>query len=220
MLLLLFTNQPATPSAGYVNSSEVIGNLWPPLNASGPQDAVFWTQGQMIEWFNEAGRRLSGCGGVFVVRDTSLTSVLSTGSYTLPDKHQATLQADLAGKVLKPRTVQEVEALDATWPSTAGVPDAFLLDVEGAKTITLYAKPNSANASKAIGLVMRTLPDEVTAAAGFLAAPPFLAEFFTFSILAEARSTETRAQMPEIAQWLKGLSDMMISAIQGYLGGA
>ncbi len=221
MLLLLFAPQPIPPSPGYVNANVVIGNLWPPLNANGPDDAVFWTQEQMIEWFNEAGKRLSGSGGVFVVRDTSLTSVLSTASYVLPDAHQATIQADLDGKVLKPRTVQEVEALDATWPTTAGAPDAFLLDVEGTKTITLYAVPDSPSAGKTIGLVMRSLPPDVTQGNAFLAAPAFLAEFFTFSLLSEARSpsVETRAQMPEVSAWLKDLADMMIQAIQAYTGG-
>lgn len=219
MLLLIFTNQPAPPSPGYVNAGVVIGDLWPPLNAAGAADAVFWTEEQMYEWFNEAGKRLAGSGGVFVVRDTSLTSALATASYDLPDAHQGTLQADLAGNVLKPATVQELEALDSAWPTTAGVPDAFLEDAEGVKTITLYAQPNAGNAGRTIGLVMRANPDDVSVSDGFLAAPPFLAEFFTFSILAEARAAETRAQMPEISAWLKAQAGMMVQAIQGYLGG-
>lgn len=221
-MLLLLINQPAPAQAGFVNASAVIGSIWPPLNASGPADAVFWTQEQMIEWFNESARRLAGSGGVFVVRDTSLVALLGTPTYNLPDAHVATIQADLAGTVLKPRTVQEIEALDATWPTTAGAPDAFLLDVEGTKTITLYKLPDAANAGKTIGLVMRELPAEISAAGGMLAAPPFLAEYFTFSLLSEARSgaTETRAQMPEISGWLKGLADMMVQAVQQYTGGA
>ncbi len=221
MLLLIFTNQPAPPAPGYVNAGVVIGDIWPPLNANGPADAVFWTQEQMFEWFNECAKRLAGSGGVFVVRDTSLTALLATPTYDLPDTHQATIQADLDGKVLKPRNVQELEALDASWPTTTGVADSFLLDVDGVKKITLYRIPDSSAAGKTIGLVMRALPDEVTAAAGFLAAPPFLAEYFTFSLLAEARSpaTETRAQMPEISAWCKQQADMMVAAIRGYLGG-
>lgn len=221
MLLLLFTNQPAPSTPGYVNASVVIGNLWPPLNANGPADAVFWTETEMYEWFNESARRLSGCAGVFVVRDTSLTSVLATGTYALPDAHQATLQADLAGAVLRPRTVQEVEALDAAWPATSGPPVAFLLDVEGVKKLTLYPVPDAPSAAKTIGLIMRSLPNDVSSSSGFLlSVPAGLAEYFTFSILAEARAKETQAQMPEISQWLKGLAGMMEQAIQGYLGGA
>lgn len=222
MLLLLFTNQPAPPSPGYVNAGVVIGNIWPPLNATGPADAVFWTQEQMYEWFNESAKRLAGSGGIFVVRDTSLTALLNTPTYDLPDAHQATIQADLDGATLYARTVQEIEALDSTWPTTTGAPEAFLLDVEGVKKITLYRMPDAGSDGKTIGLIMRSLPPEVSAAAGFLAAPPFLAEYFTFSLLAEARSpaTETRAQMPEISQWAKGQADMMVSAMRGMLGGA
>ncbi len=222
MLLLLFTNQPAPASPGYVNAAVVIGDIWPPLNATGAADAVFWTQGQMYEWFNESAKRLAGSAGVFVVRDTSLTALLNTATYNLPASHDATIQCDLDGAVLYPRNVQETEALDAAWPTTTGEVEAFLQDVEGTKKITLYRVPDSSAAGKTIGLVMRELPDDVTAAAGFLAAPPFLAEYFTFSLLAEARSpaTETRAQMPEVAAWCKGQADMMLQAIRGYLGGA
>ncbi len=219
MIPLIIPSSPSAPSAGFVNAGTVIGNIWPPLNARGPADAVFWTQEQMLEWFNESAKRLSGAGNVFVVRDTSLTAVLDTATYDLPAQHQATIQADLAGQVLKPRTVQETEALDATWPVTTGDPEAFLLDVEGVKKLTLYPIPNAAAQGKTIGLVMRELPDEVT---DFLAAPSFLAEYFTFSLLAEARSpvVETRAQMPEISAWCKQQADMMLQAIQSYTGGA
>lgn len=222
MLLLLFTNQPAPAQPGYVNAQVVIANIWPPLNARGPDDAVFWTQEQMYEWFNESAKRLCNSGGVFVVRDTSLSALLSTPTYDLPASHQATIQADLAGAVLKPRTVQETEALDATWPTTTGAPVAFLQDVEGLKKITLYPLPDSGAAGSAIGLVMRALPTDVTLAAGMLAGPAFLAEYFTFSLLAEARSpaVETRAQMPEVSAWCKQQADMIVQAIQQYTGGA
>lgn len=222
MLLLIFTNQPAPPSPGYVNAGVVIGDLWPPLNAAGPADAVFWTEEQLYEWFNESAKRLAVSGAVFVVRDTSLTSANGVPTYNLPSSHQATIQADLDGVVLKPRNVQELEALDSTWPTTTGAPVAFLQDVEGIKKITLYRLPDSSSAGKTIGLVMRALPAEVTAAAGFLEAPPALSEFFTFSILSEARSgaVETRAQMPEISAWLKGLADTMLAAARSYTGGA
>src|SRR5665213_1559134 len=175
MLLLFFPSGP-----GNINASHVIKEIWPPLNANSAADAVFWTESEMYEWFNEASRRLSGVGGVFVVRDTSLTSALYTRSYTLPANHQATIQADLAGAVLRPRNIQEVEALDADWPNTAGVPEAFLLDDAGGVTaITLYPQPNVDAATKTIGLVMRSVPADVSATAGLLAAPACLSDYFT-----------------------------------------
>lgn len=221
MLLLFFGTQGTPPAAGYVNASVVVQNIWPPLNAVSAADAVFWTEGEIYEWFNEAGRRLSGAAGVSVVRDTSLSSSLSVRSYTLPASHDKTIQADLAGQVLKPRTVQEAEALDEAWLSTSGAPVAFLLDDAGGMTeITLSPQPDAGAAGKAIGLVMRSTFPDASAASGFLVASPALSEYFTFYILAEARAKETRAQMPEIAAWFRQLCGQFEKATQAYLGGA
>jgi hypothetical protein len=220
MLLLFFNGGAAFASAGNINASVLIGNLWPPLNAVSEADAVFWSEAELYEWFNTAGRKLAGAGAVFVVRDTSLSSSVGVGSYSLPAAHNATIQADLAGKVLRSRTTQEVEALDADWVNTTGVPVAFLEDVEGVKKITLFPTPNLASDALAIDLLMRAIPAEVTAAAGFLVAPPALAEYFSFSIIAEARAKEGRAQMPEITAWLKSICSQYEQAVQGYLGGA
>lgn len=219
MLLLFFSNGPAAASLGNVNSATLINNLWPPLNAASEVDAVFWTESELREWFNEAGRRLAGMAGVFVSRDTSLSSSVGVSSYGLPSAHQATIQADLAGAVLRPRTVHEVEALDATWPTTAGEPAAFLEDVEGVKKITLYPLPNLAADALAINLLIRSIPSEVTVASGYLAVSPALAEYFTFQILAEARAKEGRAQMPEISAWLHGIANDYVEVCRNYLGG-
>ncbi len=219
MLLLIFTNQPAPAIAGFVNASTVINDIWPPLNARSEADAVFWTAAQMYEWFSEAAKRLASECGIFVVRDTSITVATGTATYNLPPEHEKTIQCDLAGAVLYPRSVQEIEALDSGWPATTGAVEAFLHDVEGVEKITLYRKPLVGDNGKAIGLVMRVIPDDVTPVLALLEASPFLSEYFTFSLLAEARSIETRAQMPEIAKWLRGLADMMRDAIRGYMGG-
>jgi hypothetical protein len=221
MLLLYFQTQAAPAAAGYINAATLVSNIWPPLNAVSAADAVFWSEEEIYNWFNEAAKRLSRSGGAFVVRDTTLTSALSTALYALPAAHQVTIQCDLAGLVLRPRTVQEIEALDAAWPNTSGPPIAFLLDVQGVKTLALYPQADVANAGKAIGLVMRTAPDDVTAPGGFLLfVSPALSEFFTFYILREARSKETRAQMPEIAQWFGQLCGQLEQVVQGYMGEA
>ena len=220
MLLLFFSGSlgPA-PSAGYVNASVLVQNIWPPLNAVSAADAVFWSEAEIFEWFNEAGRKLAGSGGAFVQRDTSLSSSSGIATYVLPAAHQATIQADLAGLVLRPRNVQELEALDEAWPITSGAPVAFLLDDAGGVTaITLSPLPDTLTGTKTIGLVMRAAPSSVTAAMGFLVAPQAFSEYFTFYILGEARAKETRAQMPEISAWFRQLCGQLEQAINVYMG--
>lgn len=217
MLLLFFSGAPQ--SGGYVNASTVVSDIWPPLNAASAADAVFWTETEMYEWFNEAARRLAGKCGAFVVRDTSLVSSVGIPSYTLPANHSATIQADLGGQVLRPRNVQELEALDASWPTTDGPPEAFLLDdAQGVFVLTLYPAPDVASSGLPIGLAMRAIPPDVSAAGGFLAASRALRGYFTFYMLGEARAKEGRAQMPEISQWFRQLCGQYEQAICAYLG--
>lgn len=220
MLLLLFHTPAAAPSPSYINAAQVISDLWPALNAIGASDAVFWTEDELYTWFNEAGRRLSGRVGIFVVRDSSITLATDTAEYDLPDAHQATIQADVAGQFLRARTVKELEALDANWPAATGIPKSFLLDVEGVKEVTIYPAPDADFDGDALNLIMRSLPAEVSSSAGFLTAPVVLEDYFAFSILAEARRKESHAAMPEIAQWLDGICGLYEQTIQSYLGGA
>lgn len=221
MLLLFFGTQGTQPAAGVINASVLVQDLWPPLNAISAADAVFWTEGEMYQWFNEAGRRLSGRVGVYVVHDTSLSSLSTVRVYALPAAHNGTIQADLAGLVLKPRTVQEEEALDAAWLTTSGAPVAFLQDDAGGVTeISLAPAPDVASAGQTIGLLMRSSLADVSAVGGFLIASPALSEYFTFYVLGEARAKEGRAQMPEISAWFRALCGQLEKVVSGYLGEA
>jgi hypothetical protein len=157
---------------------------------------------------------------VFVVYDQSLAAINGQGAYTQVTSPEfiATLQADLAGSVLRARNVQQLEALDDAWPTSTGTPEAFVLDSQGLLQVLLYKIPGVADAGKAIGQVMQVDPLEVDSTHAILAAPTCMREYFTFYALGEARAKETRAQMPEIAQWFRGLVSLMDKAIAGYWG--
>ena len=219
MLLLLFSNQPAPASAEYINLAQLVTDLWPPLNASGPADAVFWTEAELYQWLDDALDNLSLGHPVFVVYDKSLAAVNGQAIYTQPTTPEfiATLQADLAGKVLRARNVQQLEALDDNWLTSAGSPEAFVLDTQGLTQLRLYKIPGASDDGHAIGQVMQIDPAEIVGGA-LLGAPRCLQEYLTFYALGEARAKETRAQMPETAAWFRGLVGMMDKAIAGYWG--
>lgn len=210
MLLLFFAPVAAPASPGFVNTALVVGDLWAPLNARSEADAVFWTEAQLYAWIDEAVKRFARKHAAFVVHDTTVTTLAGAADYNLPTDHLVTFQADLNGKYLRARNIQEMDSLDATWPSAAaGVPQAFLEDKQGLVKITLYPPPNVANESLPVGLTMAKQPATITKAAAILAAPPVLRDYLTFYALAEARSAETNASMDEVATWYRGLVNQL-----------
>ncbi len=198
----------------------MLGDLWPPLNANGAADAVYWTEDEMYKWFDEGAKRLAADCGVFVRYDVTLAAATGTAAYSLPADHVSTLQADLDGTALNPRNVQQLEALDAAWPTAAGTPNAFVQDTRGVAQLTLYPKPQLADNGKAIGITEHGKPADITVTSAILAAPVPIKEYFRFYALGEARAKETKAQMQETAQWFKGLAGMLEKTMIGYYGTA
>lgn len=206
MLLLFVAPQAAPASPGFVNAALVVGDLWAPLNARGPADAIFWTEDQLYAWVDEGVKRFARKHAAFVVYDATITTSADVADYNLPAEHVVTFQADLNGKYLRARNVQEMDALDAGWPTAAsGEPKAFLEDKKGLTELTLYPAPNVANESLAVGLTMAKQPDTISKAAGILAAPPVLRDYLLYYALAEARAAETNASMDEVAAWYRQL---------------
>lgn len=206
--------QPPISSAGYINAALTVGDLWPPLNANGPADAVFWTDTELYYWIDEAAKKLARAG-YFVTRDTSLTSATSTANYTLPATHVATIQCDLGARTLRPRNVHEVEAKDATWNASTGKPEAFLEDTQGFNRLTLYPAPTVTYNALTIGLVMQRTHPDVAVTAAIISAPQCIEEYFFFHALGEARCKETNASMDEIGAWFRGLTQQYEQVMAG-----
>lgn len=219
MLLLFVITQAAQSAASYINLSQLAGELWPPLNATNSADAVFWTDTDIYNFFDEGAKTLARKCGVFTEYDESLTAVQSQGSYTLPSKHISTIQVDVnRTTVLRPRSVQNLEALDDDWQNTEDAPTSFAQNSAGVITILLYPRPDAVTDGKTIGIVEHVYPADIDANNGILAAPTCIAEYFRFYALGEARAKETKAQMMETAQWFKGLSGMMETVMSNYWG--
>ncbi len=219
MILLFFPSAPPA-AAGFINTATLVGDLWPPLNATGPTDAVFWAEDELYQWIDEGAKKLARNLGVFVdYDDSTIQTVANVKDYALPTNHVATIQADLNKTTLRARNVQDLEALDAGWPSTPGSkPKAFLEDTLGLARLTLYPPPDVANESLFVGLTLQKIPPEITAATAILVAPPAIQDYFAFYALAEARSKETNASMEEISQWLLSICSQYEDVMRGLWG--
>jgi len=220
MLLLLFAPQPAVAQVGYANLSLSLDDCWFPLNAASSADALFWTADELIGYMDEAAKRLARVAGVFVERNESITVTSGQGSYSLPARHIETLQADLANRTLRPRNVQQLEALDADWPDTLGdadnVPKAFVQDTQGFDKIAIYPKPYVD--PETVGLVRSTFPETLEASDLILPIPPIMRDYFTFAALASARAKEGHGSMDEVVPWLRSIVEVYDQAATGLWG--
>lgn len=218
-LLLLFPLSLGPASAG-INLAVLVGDLWAPLNATGPADAVFWTESDLYENLDEAKNELARAVGVFVRYDTSIDTVTNTGAYTLPADHASTIQVDLAGAVLRPRAVQDLEALDSAWLATTGTPKAFVRNRGGMEELTLYPAPDVSAANEAIGILEHAIPATIALSNAILGAPVVMTEYFRFFALNNARQKESAGQMQDTAAWFGSLAAMMLKTATGYWGAA
>lgn len=216
MLVLLLAPQGAA-TAG-LDVTAAIDAVIPALNASSPADLVYWTESELYEWADEAAKRLAGLVGGFVERDTSIALVIGTAVYALPARHLSTIHAGLDGESLRPSTVQEIEALDGTWPETAGDPARWIADSDGLGRIRVYPSPASSGA--ALEIVFHRFPATVEASAAVILAPSCLREYFTFAVLGEARGKESKMAMPDVAGWARSMTGLYEEVCRQYWGEA
>lgn len=223
MPLLAFSGQ-IPPGPQNINFAVTFPrDLFPQLNAGGPADLVYWDPNvELFGFVDEAAQRLARRCGIFVTRDTSNSGITGFGAYPLPALHVSTIQVDLNGQVLKPLSTPEAEALDASWQTTAASlanpPARFLEDTTGLYNIFIYPLVDAARNGKPVGIVMHSQPPTISNANQMIEAPQVLAEYFTFYALREARKKETKAAMPEVAQFLDGVIGMLEAVAIGYWG--
>lgn len=206
--------------AGNVNLMPVLDYVHTSLNASGSNDLIFWADTELYQYMDEGAQRLSRIVGCFVDHDTSLVSATNVGSYALPTNQVATVQADLEGTTLRPRTVRELNALDASWASTTGEPVAFVQDVQGTAHIQLYPAPTSPYNGLTIGLVLHFYPPTISQATPVISVSPVVQDYFGLRAIAGARGKQSKGEMPDVAEWLRGLGDWMEQVMLEVWGGA
>jgi hypothetical protein len=173
------------------------------------------TVGELYQWADEAAQGIAYKSGVFITLDNSIAVTPGSGVYELPAAHVFTLQAFLDAGTLRVTPVRELEALDATWTATTGIPTRCSMDAGSVGTVTLYPNPTEADT---LSQVCEEYPPTITSASSTAALPAPLQDFLSYAMLAGARGKESDAAMPEMAEHFEERCALYEQVIQHLYG--
>lgn len=209
-------------SDGGLDSTQVIDQLLWTLHAGSRADLVFWTEGDLIQFMDEALKRLARIACVFVGRDASIVTVTSRATYTLPDRHISTLHVSHtshdASLPLRPSGTLEMEALDTAYQTTEGTPERWYEDLQGATTIGLAPVPDTDD--EPIPIIYEGWPAELDAGRQntLVSAPPPIKGYLAMCVLASCYGRESEIESPDIAAHCRGRMQLYEEALRGYYG--
>jgi hypothetical protein len=194
---------PQGPAIAGVDLAQVIADMMPTLGATSLSD-LGWCLAdgsEFYQWADEAAKRLAHRCGVFVERDAGTLVTVNTAQYPVPAGHIDSIHVSFitAGPVslrLRPSTVRDLNALDATWPTSTGVVARYSMDAAGVGTITLYRIPL---VQGNLAVIFHKFPPQIQAGSSLVAIASPIADYFQFAMLAEARRKQSEGAMPEMA---------------------
>ena len=198
--MLSLTLAPANTPAPGVDIAQVIGNLLPTLGAISFADLAWCAPdgSEFYQWADEYAKRLARHAGVFVTRDTSTEVAANQASYETPEGFIDAIHVSIDGVRIRPSSVQDLEALDATWSTSTGVVERYSMDAEGMLVITLYRIPTGAGE---LDLIMNTFPvPALAASSSVLSIASPVGDYFQYGMLAEARRKQSEGQLLDIAE--------------------
>ena len=204
--------------AGEINTTPVLAALLPELHADSMAHLNFWTQADLIQWADEACKRLSRASMMFVERDsTTITTVGGTAIYTLNSRQNSTLHISLGTSSLRPAAVMDLEARDEAFQSTPGTPDHWYEDDLALGTVGLVPVPIAV--SPVATICNMCPPDlDVGQVNVLVQAPAPVATYLAFSVLEKAYGQEGESEQPDLAQHCQGRADMLEQVFQSYYG--
>jgi hypothetical protein len=201
--------------AGGVDVTQVIDQALWDLHAASRADLVFWTEAQLIQWLDEAVKRLSAIACVFVGRSVTLT-VASQAAYTHPSQHVSTLHVSLGTTALRPAATLELEAKDPAYQTTEGTPTHWYEDLLGVGSLALAPVPDESDVN--LARIYEGWPDALDVQQTVVAAPGPLKGYLGMCLLAEAYGIEGEMESPDIAAHCRGRLDLYHALLQHYYG--
>jgi hypothetical protein len=209
------------------DSTLVIDNLLPALHASsrsalGPwaDSALPWTEADLIQWMDEALKRLARLAAAFVQRDTASSTANGTATYPLPANHVSTLHVSVNGVPLRPGNMAELEAREPTFRTISGTPDHWYEDLIGLATLGLTPVPTVA--AKMVSVVYAAWPDtlDVAKTQTMVGAPAPVKGYLALAVLKEAYGRESDMEMPDVSSHCKSRMDLFEALWLSYYGAA
>lgn len=203
--------------SGEIDTQAMLTALLPTLHSDSFADLTYWSQSDLVNHTDEAVKKLSRSAMVWINRDTSITTVAGTGTYTLPADAENTIHASLATTPLRAAAVMDLEAGDENFQSTLGTPDHWYEDDLTLGTIGLCPVPTAAAPVNTINTVYP--PDLDTGLVNTLVqAPAPLAIYLSFAVLAAVYGVEGESEQPDLAKHCQGRADMLTQVFQSYYG--
>lgn len=203
---------------GDLDTTQVINDILPTLHAASTGDLYWWQLSDLIEYMDEALKRLARKAGVFVKRSSSLSSSAGSSSYPLPDDHVAVLHVSYGTAPLRAANQLELEARDPDYQSTPGTPDHWYLDELGDYIIGFCPVPNHGGDTMPIIYTAEAAALDNAQDNTLVTAPEPLKGYLTMCILREAYGREGEMEMPELAQHCSGRIQMYEAMMADYYG--
>jgi hypothetical protein len=205
---------------GDLDTTEVIDSLLPALHTDTRANLYFWTEADLIQWMDEALKRLARKACVFVERSTALNSVKGQAVYNLPDAHEATLHVSYISTPLRAAGTIELEGRNPQYQTAPGTPDHWYEGLQGDYTIGVTPVP--VENGDAIPLICAVYPPDLdTAKVNTLVTAPYpLKGYLEMSVLAAAYGREGESEMQDLAQHCRSRADMYEQMFAQYYGKA
>jgi hypothetical protein len=203
---------------GSLDTTQVIDELLPSLHAGSRADLTFWTEGDLIQWLDEALKRLARVACVFVGRTASILTVAGQAAYSLPQRHISTLHVSHLDTAIRPAGTMELEAQNPAYQTAQGTPAYWYEDLQGNAVFCLAPVPDTSD--EPLPMIYEGWPDALDAGKQqtMVAAPPPLKGYLAMCVLAAAYGREGEMEMPDVAAHCKERVAMYDQIFQSYYG--
>jgi len=203
---------------GEIDTTQVITELLPALHADSLGTLYFWTEAELLQWLDEALKKLARKTMIFVERSIATATAADTATYPLPPRHLATLHVTYDSSSLQPATQVELEARDEEYATTPGAPDHWYEDKLGLATIGVTPVPEE---EKPLPIIYSVFPPTLDASQFstlFVQAPAPLKGYLAMAALAKAYGREGESEMPDLAQHCAARLQLYEAICEQYYG--
>lgn len=199
-----------------MNPVTIVGEVYPQLHATNSGDIAGWTESDLYSYLNRSVGNL--CADVAMLGAYQTVNVAAlTSTIAFPANTASLIQVAWNNKVLRPRSVAEMDARHGNWQNASGAdePECFILDQQGDSFLKLWPVPAIGGA---LNFWVRQRPPALTQYSGLavVAIADWIAEM---EIVAEGNRKGGLFAMAEAAESAQSIADIIKAAARTYYGG-
>lgn len=214
-LLLLPGGLPPVPPVS--PGLDLAATLSDVLSALGVRDPPEWcSQAEIYQWWDEGQQRLARRAGIWVDFTAPANLVIGQSTYSVPANFLDLIRASVDNMKLRESSTADLEALDSSWRTTGGPVQRISMDANAPNLATLYPSPSQAGQLREI--YHRTQPAITGSSQAVIPIPSPLRDYFTFSVIGEARRKESDNAMLDMADHFQQRCDLMERVCATYWG--